>query len=120
MINNEYDNLIVETDKIFEYVLQRNVGFVQILYSAETLLSMGITTYNCHRTGQIDPAANNNLYLTQAYPGANEDLELLFDLLDQVRIRVQQNVDAAVARYGQGRPVVNVLFHDFTLLVVLG
>lgn len=120
MNNNEYDNLIVETDKIFEYVLQRNVGFVQILYTAEELLSMGITTFNCHRMGQLDPSANNNRYLREAYPGANEDLELLFDLLDQIRIRVEQNISAAVARYGQGRPVANVLFHDFTLLVVLG
>jgi len=119
-MNNEYDNLIVETDKLFDYAILRNVGFVEILYNAEDLIRMGVATYNEKRLGQPWSNANNNQYINKAYPGATEDLETFLELLDQIAIRVEQNVNSAHACYGMGRPIGNVYYHDCMLLVTLG
>ena len=114
----EPEFMIVGLDNVFDVALNRNVGFIQILYSPEELVEFAVNSYVAHQEHR--PYGQYSKYLNAYYQGSDEDKPLFEELIIQLTTQIENNVNKAYERSNVRRPITGYVFKDQMLFIRLG
>jgi len=114
----EPEFMIVGLDNVFDVALNRNVGFIQILYSPEELVEFAVNSYVAQqeRRAYGQPSRYYNAY----YQGSDEDKPLFEELIIQLTSQIDINVNRAYERSNVRKPITGYVFKDQMLFIRLG
>lgn len=116
--NSDPEFMIVGLDDVFTTALNRNIGFVQILYSAEDLVEYAVNAYTAQQERR--PCGQPCRYVNQFYPGSQDDMALFEELLIQLTTQIDNNIRTAYERSNVRRPITGYAYKDEMLFIQLG
>lgn len=110
--------LIVGLDSVFTTALNRNIGFVQIMYSAEELVEYAVHAYIAQQERR--PCGEPCRYANQWYAGSQDDKDLFEELLMQLTTQIDNNIRTAYERSNVRSPITGYAYKDEMLFIQLG
>jgi len=116
--NSQPEFMIVGLENVHTIALNRNIGFVQIMYSAEELVEYAINAYTAQQERR--PCGAPCHYVNQSYAGSQDDRMLFEELLIQLTTQIDINVRTAYMRANVQRPIIGYVYKDQMLFIRLG
>lgn len=113
------DVIIVGMDRVIDMAINRNIGFIEIMYNGEQLGELAFQEYVA-REQRLPSPTRQNAYSNLRHTGADEDRETFRELMCQLVEQIARDIAAAYAYMKTNRPVINYAYRDQLIFLQLG